>query len=391
MSATLTAPSAHSHGTPVVDRGERFTSLDPAAFGVPNGREEDWRFTPLARLRGLHDGSAAAGDRPKNRATVSVTAPAGVEVATAGRLAPDWVASIAPADVVAATAWQGFTDATVVRVPDGAQVDEPVQVVVRGRTSTTSRSGTCWSRSVVTPEPPSSWTTSEPACYADNLEVRLADGAQLTLVSLQAWDDDAVHASGHHLHVGRDAQLTEVVVTLGGDLVRIAPTVTFDGPGAHAKLYGLFFTDPGQHHEHRLFVDHAQPHCISDVNYKGALQGAGAHSVWIGDVLIRAVAVGTQTYEINRNLLLTDGPRADSVPNLEIETGDVVSAGHASATGRFDADQLFYLMARGIPEIEARRLVVRGFFADLASRIGVPEVEARIHEALEAELERTLA
>ncbi len=391
MSATLTAPSAHSHGTPVVDRGERFSSLDPVAFGVPNGREEDWRFTPLTRLRGLHDGSAVAGDRPRNRASVSVTAPPTVEVSTAGRLASDLGRSIAPADVVAATAWQEFSDATILRVPDGAQVDEPVKVVVRGLDLADVSFGHLLievgrhARATVVVD------YLGTGVYADNLEVRLADGAQLTLVSLQAWDDDAVHASGHHLHVGRDAQLTEVVVTLGGDLVRIAPTVTFDGPGAHAKLYGLFFTDPGQHHEHRLFVDHAQPHCVSDVNYKGALQGAGAHSVWIGDVLIRAVAVGTQTYEINRNLLLTDGPRADSVPNLEIETGDVVSAGHASATGRFDADQLFYLMARGIPEIEARRLVVRGFFADLASRICVPEVEARIHEALEAELERTLA
>jgi Fe-S cluster assembly protein SufD len=391
VSATLTAPSAHSHGTPVVDRGERFTSLDPAAFGVPNGREEDWRFTPLARLRGLHDGSATANDRPQNAAAVSVTAPSGVEVTTQGRLAPDLGRQIAPADVVAATAWQGFSDATVVRVPSGVQVDDPVKVVVRGR----DVDDVSFGHLLVEVGPHARATVVVDylgtGVYADNLEIRLADGAQLTLVSLQAWDDDAVHVSGHHLHVGRDAQLTEVVVTLGGDLVRIAPTVTFDGPGAQAKLYGLFFTDPGQHHEHRLFVDHAQPHCISDVNYKGALQGDGAHSVWIGDVLIRAVAVGTQTYEINRNLLLTDGPRADSVPNLEIETGDVVSAGHASATGRFDADQLFYLMARGIPEIEARRLVVRGFFADLASRIGVPEVEARIHEALEAELERTLA
>jgi Fe-S cluster assembly protein SufD len=391
VSATLTAPSAHSHGTPDVDRGERFSSHDPATFGVPSGREEDWRFTPLARLRGLHDGTAVADDRHRKPALVTVTAQQGVEVTTVGRSTPDLGSSIAPADVVAATAWQSFSDATVVRVADGAQVAEPVRVVVRGQDVAAVSFGHLLidvgqhARATVVVDYVGT------GVHADNLEVRLADGAELMLVSLQAWDDDAVHASGHHFHVGRDAHLTEVVVTLGGDLVRIVPTVTFDGPGAQAKLYGLFFTDPGQHHEHRLFVDHAQPHCSSDVNYKGALQGEGAHSVWIGDVLIRAVAVGTQTYEINRNLLLTDGPRADSVPNLEIETGDVVSAGHASATGRFDADQLFYLMARGIPEIEARRLVVRGFFADLASRIGVPEVETRIHEALEAELERTLA
>jgi len=388
VSGTLTAPTAHTHGdVPVVDRGERFTSLDPVAFGVPHGREEEWRFTPLARLRGLHDGSAVA----TNTATVTVTAPAAVQVSLVDRTDARVGTHVEPADVVAATAWRGFSQATVIHVPTGQQVDEPAYVVVRGGGADDATYGHVvvdvgrHARATVVLDHLGS------GVYADNLEVRLHDGAQLTLVSLQAWADDAVHVSGHHLHVGRDAALTEVVVTLGGDLVRIAPTVTFDGPGAQAKLYGLFFTDPGQHHEHRLFVDHAQPHCSSDVNYKGALQGEGAHSVWIGDVLIRATAIGTQTYEINRNLLLTDGPRADSVPNLEIETGDVVSAGHASATGRFDADQLFYLMARGIPEIEARRLVVRGFFADLASRIGVPEVEVRINEALEAELERTLA
>jgi Fe-S cluster assembly protein SufD len=120
------------------------------------------------------------------------------------------------------------------------------------------------------------------------------------------------------------------------------------------------------------------------------LQGADAHTVWIGDVLIRAAAEGTDTYELNRNLVLTDGARADSVPNLEIETGEIVGAGHASATGRFDDEQLFYLQARGIPEGEARRLVVRGFFADVVGRIGIPELEQRLMEKVEAELARTV-
>ena len=145
---------------------------------------------------------------------------------------------------------------------------------------------------------------------------------------------------------------------------------------------------PGQHLEHRLFVDHGQPHCRSNVAYKGALQGAGARTVWIGDVLIRSNAVGTNTYELNRNLVLSDGARADSVPNLEIETGEIVGAGHASATGRFDDEQLFYLQARGIPEDEARRLVVRGFFADVIQQIGVDEVEERLLAAIDAELEQ---
>ena len=138
--------------------------------------------------------------------------------------------------------------------------------------------------------------------------------------------------------------------------------------------------------EHRVFVDHDQPNCVSNVTYKGALSGAGAHTVWVGDVLVRRTAVGTETYELNRNLLLTDGPRADSVPNLELETGDVVSAGHASATGRFDDEQLFYLKARGIPEIVARQLVVRGFFADVLTRIPSLDWRAQILQRIESRL-----
>jgi Fe-S cluster assembly protein SufD len=224
------------------------------------------------------------------------------------------------------------------------------------------------------------------ATYADNVEIVVGDGASLTVVSLQDWDDDAVHVSHHYATLGRDARLQHTAVTLGGSVVRLAPSVRYAGPGGDAEMLGVYFADGGQHLEHRLFVDHAQPHCRSRVDYKGALQGEKAHTVWIGDVLIRAEAVGTDTYERNRNLLLNEGARADSVPNLEILTGEVVGAGHASTSGRLEDQHLFYLMARGIPLAEARRLVIRGFFGELIGRIGVPELRDRIAESIEAEL-----
>jgi len=108
--------------------------------------------------------------------------------------------------------------------------------------------------------------------------------------------------------------------------------------------------------------------------------------VWIGDVLIRAAAENTRTFEFNRNLVLTEHARADSVPNLEIETGEIAGAGHSSTTGRFDDNQLFYLMSRGIPEAEARRLVVHGFFVEIVRRIGVETVEEHLMAAVEKEL-----
>jgi len=218
------------------------------------------------------------------------------------------------------------------------------------------------------------------------VEVRAAEGAHLTVVSMQQWDDDGVHLGQHDVLVGRDATVKHVAVTLGGKIVRLSTNVRFSGPGGEANLLGAFFADAGQHQEHRSFIDHAEPRCASNVTYKGALQGDEAHSVWVGDVLVRAAAEGTDSYELNRNLVLTDGARADSVPNLEIETGEIIQAAHASATGRFDDLQLFYLQSRGVPEDEARRLVVRGFFADVIHQIGVPDVQDLLMAAIEEEL-----
>ena len=125
---------------------------------------------------------------------------------------------------------------------------------------------------------------------------------------------------------------------------------------------------------------------MSHVDYRGCLQGQDAHSVWIGDVLIRPTAEDIETFESNKNLVLTEGCRADAVPNLEIQTGRIRGAGHSASTGRFDADQLFYLQARGIDEVEARRLVVHGFFTDIVRRIGVESVSDELIERIESEL-----
>ena len=217
----------------------------------------------------------------------------------------------------------------------------------------------------------------------------VGDGARLNLVQIQDWARDTVHGEHVAIRTGRDATVTHTTVALGGAVVRMVPTVEFAGPGATAHLYGLAYAGDGQHFESRLFVDHSVPQCTSDVMYKNVLQGDKARSVWIGDVRIRPSAIGTETYELNRNLLLSEGARADSVPNLEIETGEIAGAGHASATGRFDDLQLFYLQARGIPEDEARRLVVRGFLADVVNRIGIPELQERLITAIEERLAAT--
>ncbi|WP_159837601.1 Fe-S cluster assembly protein SufD [Nocardia sp. CY41] len=374
--------------TPAINKGEVFTSFDVNAFEVPSAKDEAWRFTPLRRLRGLQDGTAVRD----GRATVEVAVSEGVTLETVDRSDARLGAGGVPSDRVAAQAYSGFEQATVVSVGKEVEVAEPVTVTITGPGEGKTAYGHLqirldrFAKATVVIDQRGS------GIYAENVEFVLGDSASLTVVAVQDWADDAVHATAHHAKLGRDATLRHTSVTLGGDLVRLTGNVRYDGPGGDAELLGLYFADAGQHFEQRLLVDHAVPNCKSNVLYKGALQGdpnsskGDARTVWVGDVLIRAAAEGTDTFEVNRNLVLTDGARADSVPNLEIETGEIVGAGHASATGRFDDEQLFYLRARGIPEDAARRLVVRGFFHEIIQKIAVPEVRERLEAAIEAEL-----
>ncbi|OBB06869.1 Fe-S cluster assembly protein SufD [Mycolicibacterium fortuitum] len=390
--AAETAAANSGSTLAAANKGELFASFDVNAFEVPGGRDELWRFTPLKRLRGLHDGSAGSNGRPTGSAGITVTERPGVTVETVGRDDTRLGEGGVPTDRVAAQAYSSFETATVVTVKRDTEVAEPIEIVVEGPGVDTVGYGHLQirveelSRAIVVVDLRGSGT------YADNVEIIVGDAAGLGVIWIADWADDMVHVSAHHAKLGKDAVLGHVNVTLGGDVVRTSATVRFAGPGGDAKMLGTYFADDGQFFESRLLVDHAQPHCKSDVLYKGALQGdpdskkPDAHTVWIGDVLIRAEATGTDTFEVNRNLVLTDGARADSVPNLEIETGEIVGAGHASATGRFDDEQLFYLRARGIPEDQARRLVVRGFFNEIIAKIAVPEVRERLTAAIEKEL-----
>ncbi|WP_241827617.1 Fe-S cluster assembly protein SufD [Actinopolymorpha singaporensis] len=384
------AGQAHSHGAGADAQPASHLhpegSFDLADHPVPTGREEVWRFTPLKRLRRLTDGSAEAS----GKVVVDVSAGPEVRVETVGRDDARLGSVHKPGDRVSAQAWTSFGQATVVTVPAEARPADPVVVTVRGEAA----EGASYAHTFVDVQPYAEAVVVldhvGSATYADNVELSVGDGAKVTLVSVQDWADDAVHAGHQALRIGRDAHVRHVVVTFGGDLVRLHSHLSYAGPGGEVEALGLYFADADQHLEHRLFVDHNQPHTRSNVEYKGALQGAGAHTVWVGDVLIRKVAEGIQTYEHNRNLMLTDGCRADSVPNLEIETGEIEGAGHASATGRFDDEQLFYLQSRGVPADEARRLVVHGFFADLIRHIGVPQLRERLMGHVEEELERSV-
>ncbi|SEE47482.1 Iron-regulated ABC transporter permease protein SufD [Arthrobacter alpinus] len=393
------AAKAHSHGgdshgggigVPDSSRAGRLTSYKLADFPAITGREEEWRFTPLKRLRGLDrvgiKGMVLNGPAP----VVEVSKPEGVTVETVGRDDARIGTAGIPEDRVAAAAWENFSEATVVTLPAefAGNAENVTTLTLTGQGDTPAAAHILvhamkFATGVVVLDHRGS------AVLSENVEILVEDGANLTVVSIQDWNDDAVHASAQHILVGRDAKVKHVVINLGGNLLRTTPAARYSGTGAEVEMYGLYFADAGQHLEQRLFVDHSTKNCKSRVTYKGALQGDNAHAVWIGDVLIRKQAEGTDTYEMNRNLILTQGARADSVPNLEIETGMIEGAGHASATGRFDDEQLFYLQARGIAEDVARRLVVRGFLNEVIQRIQVPALEERLRESVERELAAT--
>lgn len=349
---------------------------------TPTGREEAWRFTPLKRLGGMHDGSAIPVER--NSLGVKGTLPAGAS------FSHEEINAITDTDDAIIKRIRQFTSkGAVLTIAAESEIPTPI-ILNRSSFGTDSAEYSRFqiraqkhSQSVVVIE------NSGDTHLAEDVEVLVEPGAQLTLIALQEWGADTIHAARHHAVVDRDATFNSIVVTIGGDFVRLLPTVDFVAPGASCDLSGVYFATEGQFFEHRMFVDHKVPHAKSRVNYKGALAGDKAHTVWIGDVFIRAAAEGTDTYELNRNLLLSDGARADSVPNLEIETGEIVGAGHASTTGRFDDEQLFYLMSRGINADDARRLVVRGFFNEIVSQIGIEDVQERIMARIDDELAKS--
>jgi len=376
VSATTTpALERSATGSPA----ERFTSREPADFAVPTGREEIWRFSPLRKLRPLFQPFQS-----EDTFKFGTELPDGVTVKLVGRDHPLFGVAVVPADRVSVLAAANVEQVVLVSIPAGKELAEPITLTSIGRP------GMNYGHFIIDAQPNSRATVvmdhQGDVTVAANVESVLGDGAALTLISVQDWDSPTVHVAAHGALLNRDASYRHIVVNLGGAVVRLNPTVRFAGPGGTAELYGLSFCGDGQHQESRLYVDHAMPNCTSNVVYKSVLDGDTARTVWIGDVRIRPAAVGTRTYELNRNLLLTDGARADSVPNLEIETGEIAGAGHASATGRFDDLQLFYLQSRGIEAEEARRLVVRGFLADVIDRIEVQPLHDRLMASIDARL-----
>lgn len=387
MSTVETVKNATPHNT----KGDVFTSFNVDDFDIPKGRDEVWRFISLRRLRGLHNGQFA----PAVSANVKADIPAGVQGVSfeeVGREDKRLGRAGAPADRVGAQAWTSFEKGHVLSVAKDTIVEAPITLTVTGA----GEGVTSFGAISIELEPGAHATVylryTGSGTHADNVEFLIRDSAKLTVIVDTQWNHDAVHLSSQFAVLGRDSTLRHTVTSFGGSVVRMVPRVRFTAPGGDAELLGVYFADDGQYLEQRLLVDHAVPNCRSNVLYKGALQGdptsekPEARTCWVGDVLIRANAQGTDTYEANRSLVLTEGARADAIPNLEIETGQIVGAGHAATVGRFDDEQVFYLRSRGIPAEEARRLIVRGFFSEVINRIPIESVREELEGRVASEL-----
>jgi Fe-S cluster assembly protein SufD len=377
------AEHSHGAGVPLQIRSARLRSANVADFGPVSRVEEQYRYITSERLAGLD-----ADSLDEYIGDISIKHPEGVTTAWVGAEHPSFGGAGLPEDRPSAAAWGSAEQAYLVTIPGEAKPDCEIQIGINSEATAPSALHV-----IIDAKPFSRGTVildhKGSAVLGENVEIIVGDEAEITVISIQDWDTEAVHNSAQFAKLGRNSKLRHMVVSLGGKTLRVSTSAEFTQPGGDVELLGMYFADAGQYIENRLYVDHAVPNCKSRVTYKGALQGDKAHTVWVGDVLIRMAAEGTDTYELNRNLLLTDGARADSVPNLEIETGKIEGAGHASASGRFDDEQLFYLQARGINEREARRLVVRGFLNEIIQKIGNEEIESRLSASIEAELERS--
>ena len=378
----------HSHGAgvhvPDAKRDARTRSFVVGDFPVPNGREEEWRFSPVRKLSDFFTDTPSAA-----RLNVTGDLPTGLSVEEISLEAAQELGILEPEDRPSVVAANQAPVVTHYSVAANTEIDDAAIIHADGTGNDISHGHVVVSiganaKATIVIE------HEGLARHSELVSLIIGDGADVTFVSLQLWDDASQHVGQHDAIVGKDAKFKHIVVSLGGDIVRLNTNVRYSAPGGEADLLGLYFADEGQHLEHRTYIDHNTPKATSNVHYKGALQGKDARSVWIGDVLIRPEALDIDTYELNRNLILTDGARADSVPNLEIETGDIAGAGHASSTGRFDQEHLFYLMSRGIPEVTARQLVVRGFFNEVIQKIKVPEIEEALSARIEEELSRSV-
>jgi Fe-S cluster assembly protein SufD len=382
-----------------------------AARSLPTEAEEIWRYSRISQLdldalSPAPPGDAQRGIPASLQAIVDAAQPlAGLVVVRNGRVShvevdPTWArrglsvgdaAELPDGDdalgTVAAASTDSFTElntaflpgAAMIRVPPGMAVEQPVLVLhwIEGA------SAAVFPRTIVHTGADSEVTVVEHQASADEdllvdpvVELDVGDASRLRYLNVQDLGARAWQVGYQASRVGRDATLQSSVVAMGGDYARVRTDSIITGKGGSSYLTALYFADGDRMHDFRTLQDHAGPSSTSDLLFKGAVQDRG-RSVYSGLIRVRKEAPGTNAFQTNRNLVLSEGASAESVPNLEIETNDV-RCSHASAVGPIDEEQLYYLESRGVPPAAAERLIVLGFFSEVLDRLPTPQLLATI-------------
>lgn len=397
---------------------------------MPDTRPEEWRYTPIADMLKLEAVEFADEAKPVSGAG---ELPAGLEalMADAGdagarlvqidaslvmhevpeelaeqgvvftsldaavrdhsELVERYLGTAAGADIgkfsaLDAAFWSG---GTFLYVPKGVRVELPLRAF-RWLTRPGTASAT---RTLVIAERDAEVTLIDEYASEDferqtlslgGTEIFAADGAKVSYFAVQRWGRGVVHLTTDRVVSGRDARISSLNVALGSDVTRSDVQCKLDAPGAHADLLGLYIADGAQHFDHETLQDHVAPHASSNLLFKGALFDKG-RSVFRGLIRVHPGAQRTDAYQTNRNLILSNKARADSLPNLEIGADDV-RCSHAATIGQLDTEEIFYLQSRGIREREAVRLVIFGFFGEVLDQIPHGAVRAELVRAIEKKL-----
>lgn len=380
------------------------------------GQEEEWRFTPPASLGiegadpagGAGAVSAPAASTGERSARLSLVdgAPAAVEVSALPEgviVAELGQALVDHEDLVRSRLYSlvGFGDkpgalnaarweaGTFVYVPPGVELAIPSETVL----TATGAQGRVYGRTLVIVDEGAKATVVDRYTSPDldgqvavstATELIVMPGGELEHLSLVQWGAGVRHHAVVTASAHKDAKVRSVAVTLGGDVVRLEATMVASGPGSDSRALGLYFADGKQHFEHRVVSRHEAPQAYSNLLYKGALKDT-AHTVFFGNLVVPPGAPGTDAYQTNRNLVLNDGARADTIPFLEIATAEV-KCSHAGAVGRVDDEHLFYLRSRGVPEDVAKRLIVIGFLQEVLEQVRLEELRHELEAAVAEKL-----
>lgn len=279
---------------------------------------------------------------------------------------------------------------SLTNIPDGVQVDKPLVITLDGRG--VNRAIT--SHHLIRLEPGSTATVilesrsaegvNDEMLHSGLVEIILGEGSHLTLIELQNWNEQTWNFTFTRAVLEKDATLDWTIGSNGGKFSKAFSDLQLKGQGSTGKISGFYFSDHNQQLDHETSQLHLAPNTTSDLLFKGALTGE-SKAVWRGMIYVSPQAVKTDGYQSNRNLVLSDKARADSIPGLEILTDDVRCT-HGATVGRIDQDQIFYLESRGIPRLEAERLIVEGFFQPVLDRIPLDSIREQFRDAIDKKM-----